>query len=160
MVRKVRIAIAIVALLCAFGTVAHGASYTVYDGNPSSTYIQYFKDIVSGIPLTDDYLCYRSGQNEYTMIVGDLTYDGAQFTLTDMGTVYSITSDNSYNGYMSYNVDTIDSVSVIPFDKIVYSNLGNYPQLVDRGANYEIITALLVGIALLSAVIGRLFRPR
>lgn len=145
-------------LICAVGTSAKAVTYEVYDGNPSNTYIQYFKDIVSGIGFNDNYVAFRSGQNDYVMVVGDLEYNNGKFTLADVGTVYTIASSGNYNSTYSYTVTEIDSLTLNPSNKLIYSDLGNYPQLVERGAKYEILTAVLLVTALLGLVIGRIFR--
>lgn len=161
MVRKViPILMILLMLLNGFAVAASAESYTVYDGNPSSTYITYFKDIIPNISLNDHYVAFRSGQYEYTMIVGDLVYNNGSFTLNDSATVYSITSNNSYNGYYAYNVSSIDSLSLSVGDKIIYSDLGNFPQLEERGQKYEILQTLLLFIALLCVVIRSMFGKR
>lgn len=160
MVRQIKMMCAIVVLLCAFGTTAHAATYTVYEGNPSSTYITYFRDILSGIGFNENYVAFRSGQYEYTMVVGDLSYDGTSFNLDSSGTVYKFTTDNSYNSYYSYSVTDLSVFNLNPDDKIVYSDLGQFPQLLERGDKFEMLTAVLVCIALLSVVVGRVLRRR
>ena len=73
MVRKVTTLICVLVLIFAIGMKAQSTSVTPYEGNMSSTYITYFRDIVSGIGFNDNYVAYRSGQNEYKMVVGELT---------------------------------------------------------------------------------------
>ena len=158
--RKVSVMVCVLALIFGFAVTAQAATHTVYDGNPSSTYINYFRDIVAGLSLHDNYLAFRSGQNEYMLITGDLQYDGNTFTLLDTGTVYTFISDNNYNASLSYQVGTITSFALNPEDKLIYSDLGQFPQLEERGTKYEIISALLVGVGLLGLVIGRFFRVR
>lgn len=159
MVRKITpIFLLCVVLISAMCGTAHAQE--PYDGNMSSTYITYFRDIVSGIGFKDNYIAFRSGQNEYTMIVGELAYDGESFILVGSGTEYTIYNDSSYNGVYTYNVSSVENRSVTPIDKIVYSDLGNYPQLIDRGAKYETLTTFLLAVALLCVAVGRIFGRR
>ena len=162
MVWKVRVFVAILLLLCATGTVAQAATYDVYEGNPSNTYIQYFKDILSGLPLNENYIVFRSGQNSYVMVTGDIVQNNGLFTSDKECNVYTIETTANYNGYYSYNIDTIDSLYVNVGDKIVYSDVGVYPQLEERGAKYEILTTILLVAVCVGYVCRSIFyhRPR
>lgn len=145
MVRKVGAFVALLALIMAMPLSASAAtSYDVYEGNPSNTYITYFRDILAGVGLNDHYVAFRSGQYQYTMLVGKLVYSNGYFSTTDNVTVYTIESDNSYNGYYRYNVASIDDFTLNPGDKIIYSDLGEFPQLEERSAKYEQIEVLLL----------------
>lgn len=160
MVRKVRIMLAIVALVCAIGTTAHAASYTPYDGNPSNTYIQYFKDIVAGISLKDNYVAFRAGQNEYIMCVGDLEHDGERIVLQGTGVLYRIATDGNYNANYTYEVQDTTDFSLNINNRIIYTDVGGYPQLMDRGAIYETYAVILIAIALLGVSIYKFFFSR
>lgn len=153
MVRKITVVIAALLLLCGFATGAQAATYSVYDGTMSSTQLTYFRDILPGIGLQDNYVAFRSGEREYRMVVGDLNYNGGVFTCNDVSTVYTITNDSSYNGRYRYSVTTIDSLNLSVGDNIIYSDLGHFPQLIERSSNYEIFTALLVAIGLFGFVV-------
>lgn len=159
MVRKV-IALSLMCVMLITATCGAAYAQEPYDGNMSSTYVTYFKDIVAGIGFKDNYVAFRSGQNEYTMLVGELYYDGETISLVGMGTKYTIYNDNSYNGLYTYDVSSVETGSVTPRNKIVYSDLGNYPQLIDRGAKYETLTSFLLVVALLCVVVGRFFGRR
>lgn len=161
MVRKVILCCVCVSLLFAFG-VGASATHNVYEnGNLSSTYTTYFRDIVSGIPFKDNYVAFRSGQYSYTMIVGDLELSNGTFTLNEAGKEYVFSTDNSnYNAQYRYNVNEISNFTLRVTDEIIYSDLGDYPQLVERGAKYEMLSAVLMCVALLGVVIGRFFRVR
>lgn len=160
MVRQVKVLLAIVVLFCAIGTTAHAASYTTYDGAPSSTYIQYFKDIVSDISLNDNYVAFRSGQNEYILVIGDLEYDGTRFSLKGEGNLYRITNDNSYNGVSDFQVNRISDFTLTTNNRIVYSDCGQYPRLIDRGATYETYTAVILVAFILGISIYKFFFSR
>ena len=162
MVRKVIVIISCLVLIFAFGVTAQAATHNVYtDGNISSTYVTYFKDILSGVSFKDNYVAFRSGQYSYTMVVGDLEYDenSKTFTLSSPGREYSFTTNNSgYNSYYSYDSVTIDSFELRVDNNIIYSDLGYFPQLIERGAKYEMLSAVLIVVALLGVVIGRIFK--
>ena len=140
MVRKITcICIALLVLCCGLTATVQAANYTAYDGNISSTYTTYFRDILANAPLTDNYVYFRDSQNGYTMVVGKLDYVNGSFVLLEKGTIYHIDSNGSnYNNYYSYTVDDIEIFNLITDGKIVYSDLGNFPQLEERSAIYVI----------------------
>lgn len=113
-----------------------------YDGTISTTYITIFRDVAAKISPFDDYVFYRSNQYEYTLVSGDLRLDADRIT-ADAVTIYTINTDNSYNSTYSYTVSNGGSFSLDVGDNLVYSNLGNYPDLIERNS-YETM-ALLVG---------------
>lgn len=160
MVRKVSTLLCVLALIFGFAVTAQAATHTVYEGTPSNTYITYFRDIVAGLSLKDHYVAFRSGQYEYTMVTGQLSYDGQTFTLHENGHIYTIETDSGYNGNYRYTVEEIGTFSLNANESIIYTDLGQFPQLEERGAKYEILTAVLVAVGLLGGVIGGIFRHR
>lgn len=162
MVRQVISLLAILCLLCACGTAAQAASYTAYDGNPSNTYITYYRDILAGVPVTDNYVVFRSNQYEYIMVTGDIVYNNGLFTSETECTTYTIGTSGNYNASYSFNIGTISSLVLDAGDEIVYSDLGTYPQLEERGAKYEILTTILIVAICVGYVCKSVFhyRPR
>lgn len=160
MVRKVTIMAVCLCLLFCVSRSAQATAYTPYDGSISSTYITYFKDIVSGIGFNENYVALRTGQYEYVLFVGQFTYENGVYTLQDTGTAYTISNEGNYNTYQTYSVNEVTDVTVTPQDKIIYSDLGQYPQLIDRGSKYEMLnTYLLVGFMLIFFIL-RIFSHR
>lgn len=136
----------------------YALSADAYQGTISTTFITFFRDIVASLPITHDYVFYRSGDQEYTLVSSpDMTLEGGTF-YADEGKEYVITQ-NSGSGYSSsyysYSVSNVSDISVRSRGYLVYSNLGDYPQLEDRGVQYEF--ALLV--AFCSFCIGAVIRP-
>lgn len=162
MVRKIKIALLALALIVATCNGAQAASYGIYDGNPSSTQIQYFKDTLTKIPLGDHYVAFRSDQYTYTLVVGNISFDNGLFSSTDSCTVYTLESNNSYNGYYAYSVGEIADFRLDPEDKLLYSDLAHYPDLEERGQKYEVLTTILI-IAICVGYVARCVfyrRPR
>lgn len=160
--RKIITLLLCVVLFGAVCTTAHAETFTVYEGgNLSSTYTQYFKDILSGSKLTDKYVAFRSGQYDYKMIVGDLEYNSSKFTSSATCKVYTFSTGSSgYNNTYTYNVSEVGSVSLSVDDEIIYSNLGDYPELIDRGAKFEILNTMLLCTFMLLVITSRFFRLR
>lgn len=132
--------------------------YSVYtDGTLSSTYITYFRDIVSGIAPNKKYVAYRSGQYSYTLAVGDLSISGTNVSSTDTVTLYVYETSSGYNSSYTYNVSTVTDFSLNVGNYIVYSNLGNFPQLEERGVTYEYATLYIICIVGLCMFIRSIF---
>lgn len=164
MVRKIinvlLVGILLVGALC---TQASAVTHTIYDeGTLSTTYTTYFKDIVSGIGFNENYVAFRSGQYSYSMVVGELEYNNGVISLKGTGKEYkySATTTSGYNQQYKYTVTNLSNFSVNCGDYIIYSDVGDFPQLVERGAKYEIIQTLLIGICCLCVVINRIFFAR
>ena len=122
---------------------ASAASYNAYDGNLSTTYITIFRDIVGKVSLLDDYVFFRSGQYEYLLVSGDLEFSGGSFTGQTV-TVYRIVTDSAYSSTYSYfQTEEID-FSLSPGSGLVYSNLGAYPDLIDRTSLYSFASLILL----------------
>lgn len=163
MVRKIASFVCMLGLIATIlcGTV-QAATHEVYEnGNLGTTYITYFKDILSGADFKDNYVAFRSGQYEYTLIVGELDFSGGVFSLVESGKEYRFyTTSSNYNSQYYYDVNDIGEFSLLANNSILYSDVGDYPELIERGVKYEMFTALLLCVALLGIVFGRFFRRR
>lgn len=127
-------------LLCAFSTAAGAESYTAYN-NLSSTYTNYYRDIVGGLGFNDHYVHFRSDQYTYILVTGALSFDNGIFRLEDSGKIYTIVNTTgTQNNYQRYSVRDINDFTLIVEDKIVYSDLGNYPQFEERGQGMKSLT--------------------
>ena len=163
MVRKVSLLLCTFALIFGLSVSAQGATHDAYqDGSLSTTYVTYFKDILSGVPFGDNYVAFRSGQYSYTMVTGDLSYEDSSksFVLSGEGRIFNFTTSSGYNASYNYDTDTISNFSLNAGDAVIYSDLGHYPELIERGAKYEMLSAVLLVFALLCLVVGRIFSRR
>ena len=147
MVRKIRgvlVAIFVCVLTC-FSMCTHTYAYTVYEGSFSSTYVTYFRDILAKCSYSDDYVAFRSGQYDYIMVVGDIEYKNGRFTSTDTLDLYKFSTNSSYNSNYYLTVSTENNFSLDSNDYIVYSNLGYFPSLSERGEilNYATFFAII-----------------
>ena len=162
MVRQIKkIVLLCVIAVSAICTTAHAATHSVYEeGNLSSTYVTYFRDTISGMSFKDNYVAFRSGQYTYTMVVGDLDFNNGTFTLNENGKEYVYSTSSGYNSRYTYEVNEISNFSLSVGDNIIYSDLGDYPQLEERGAKYEILSSVLLCVMCISVVINRIFFKR
>lgn len=162
MVRKISAVIVCVLLIATMVAPVHAYTHQVYDGGAlSGNYLTYYKDILSGVPFKDNYVAFRDSQYSYIMVVGELECNGEIITLKEQGKAYIFRTENqNYGSQYRYYVEDISNFSVDTNNYIVYSDVGDYPQLMERGAKYEVVTAVLIVISLLCVVIGRIFRKR
>lgn len=129
------------------------------DGNISTTILTYFQDMMSKVSLTDDYVLFRSGQYEYTMYVGDISHENYTFTSSDILDVYIITTNtgSSYSSAYTFYSSTISGCHLINPAVIVYSNLGDYPDLNERGDYLETASLLLILVIVCMSLVARIF---
>lgn len=163
MVRKVSVVICSLVLICAICTTAQASTHTVYDNSTiSTTYIQYFKDILQGVPTGTDYVAFRSGQNSYTLVTfggyssyGNYIVAGNKKNITEYR---FYTESESYNSNYKYSVKKLDSFEIDVTDKIIYCTLDGYPTLYDeRSLTYNDIQTTLFGFIIIAFYISRIF---
>ena len=153
--RKVRALCALVCVLCCLAALPLAASAaSVYDGNISTTYITIFRDVAAKFPIGTDYVFFRSGQYEYLLVAGDLTWTGSMFTGSDL-TQYILKTNSNYNSTYEFGTVVLDDFSLAIGSALVYSNLGDFPDLYER-QDYN-GTAALFALAICCA--SSLIRP-
>lgn len=159
-VKKVLVVVFVLVLICTFGATVQAQTYTPYEGNISTSNLTYFEDIISKVSILKDYVLIRNGQYEYSLIVGDLEYSNNKFTANGSCDVYKLNTGSNYNSYYTYS-KTTDSSAVINTNSIlVYSNLGDFPELENRGDKFEILQTVIIGTLCVGIVIRSIFRSR
>lgn len=147
--------------LCISTGTAVASNYNVYtQGNISTSILTYFRDIESGIGINDNYVFWRSAQYEYKMVVGALKLENNIFSGLDPASymqVYTLnTNTSSYDTYR-YTLSTEQNFSLDAHNYLVYSDLGHYPKLHERGVNYAFCTLFVVCIIGLCALVRPLY---
>lgn len=159
MVRKsMRLAavVCVLAVLLALPTTASAASYTAYDGNISTTYITIFRDLVGKIAPFEDYVFFRAGQYEYMLVAGELEYSAGSFSAPAC-TVYRIVTESAYSSTYSFFQTEETDFALDPGNGLVYSNLGAYPDLIDRTAFYSFASLVLLLVCVFLYLIRSIF---
>lgn len=152
-------------LICLLGSLAvilavpiTASAAEVYDqGNISTTYVTYFEDILSKVSPLDDYVFFRSGQNEYTMFTGNLIYNNGTIYSQEPCRVYQIytTTSSGYNTTYHFTANNYQQYSVSIGSALVYSNLGDFPDLNERGDYLETALLLLVLVIVCMSLVAR-----
>lgn len=165
MVRKISAVLCSLVLICALCTTAQATTHEVYEnGTISTTYLEYFKDIISGFPIDTKYIAFRSGQNSYSLIVPQNYSFSGDGTVTGSGLIheYKFYTDSTtgYNQNYKYNKNEyLQSFELKVDDDIIYTNMiSGYPRLVDeRGESIEYLQTLVIIVAFFMYVISRFF---
>lgn len=144
-------------LACCASATANAAS--IYDGSISTSYVDYASHIP--ISLGDEYVFFRDSQYGYTLIAGDLVYSGGVFTLEGQGKQYNFdaVTSGSYGSVTYYTFTTADitNFSLRTNNRLVYSSLGDFPTLHERGVMYEDVTLLILCIGFVCYIVRSLF---
>lgn len=163
MVQRMIIALGLAVALCvSMATQAQAKAYEVADTQPGAQGIQYFDDIISKIPVSDDYVCWMESTSVYYLAVGDLKYyklsDGVysfRFAAQAKARIYKLVL-NAPTGTKAYQLSNWEETGFNLYsvwDNIVYSNLGPFPQLNNGGDLYGFATLNLLCIIALVCVI-------
>lgn len=134
----------------------HADSFFAYDGNLSSTYITYFRDIDIG--FFDDYVCWRNGDYSFMMFVSDsLEISGSGFS-SGAGKLYEFYLTGNYNNTQHYRQSDINNFTLNNNNHyVIYSSLGTYPKL-ERSLRYEKLEINLLFTACLFTLIGIIYK--
>lgn len=155
-VLKVSKTIAVIFLfVCAFCTTTKTYAYSVYEGTVSTTYTTYFTQILNK-EYNSDYVVFRSGQYTYTMLTGNIELNGSIFSGSNLKE-YTFTTSSSYNSYTQFSTQENQSLNMNASNYIVYSNLGDYPTLVEKGDNIQYATSIIFCVFMLIYVLQFIF---
>lgn len=152
MVRKMRLLLIAVALVLCVAAPATAASPEIYDGNISTSILDYFSDILSKVNPLKNYVLIRNSQYNYNLYVGEIAWNGNQFT-ADTADVYSIQTNTGYNGSYTFHVSSVSDLRIIPDDHLLYSDLGPYPALVDSSVYWSCFLSITLWVIILSKLI-------
>lgn len=159
MVRKVKNFALVLVLIVAMCNTAQAQTIEPYDGNMSSTVVSYFRDIVSNMPLGSHYIALRYSDTEYHLYIGSITEESGTYTIETGAKRYTITSSN-YGAYDYVVTDTAEEIIIHQGVRLLYSDLGNNPQLLGIGEKYEILQTITLCAIVLFALFARVFGRR
>lgn len=138
---------------------ANGDENVLYsNSNPTqgvgTSNVSIFERVAQKLPYGTHYVYWREGQYEYRLAYSDsMTWNGSRFH-ADSATVISYTTTSGYDATQRWDEWTENDLNVYPSDLLVYSDLGNYPTLYERG---EVDYAKTACIILCSFALWHLF---
>ena len=155
-IKRGSVSVLLATCLLAGAQTVRASVYT--EGNISSTYTTIFQDVIDGLNPLDDYVFYRSGNYEYRMYVGDLDLSNSLFTGQDLD-LYILKYNQSGYNQTSYTYEKSNGQSIYldVGSNLVYSNLGGYPSLVERGDFLVLSQIIFMFIIVLCCLIRPIF---
>lgn len=104
------------------------ASYSVYQSlSPNSQYLDWAESYLPRVGFGEDYVFFRSGQYQYCFARGDLSLSSGTIGGDDIQcTFLNLSSAGVSDSSLTYSSG---SFSLVPGNKVIYSNLGDFPTL-------------------------------
>lgn len=111
-----------------------------------TSYLDLFAGAVSKLPYGTHYVYYRESRYEYCLAYSeDLSLDGRVFTAPSATVITYDTQSSSYLGQATWTSSFEQSYYLDAGNYVVYSDLGMYPVLYDRGVvDYAQVTAVIL----------------
>ena len=133
-----------------FASEAYAKDYEVYNGDIPGSVVECLNNV--RIPVDKDYVLFRASEEEFKLIVGDISVDGTAYISDAACHVYTLHSDNTY-----YHT-TEDNVYIQVNDKLVYSNIGQVPEMYERSDLFEATTLFVLIVGSVLMLILRIFK--
>ena len=125
--------------LVAVPTSNINSSYGVGTSN-----ISIFGPIASKLPYGTHYVYWREGQYTYCFAYsGTISFENGRFFGQDV-TVITYETNNSYNSQATFTTAQESNFTLSPGNYLVWSDLGNYPTLYERGGEDYAKTACII----------------
>lgn len=130
------------------------------DYNLGTTNLTIFEGVVEKVPFGHHYVYWRDGEYRYCLAVGPLTVSGTTFSSAEPVTVYTYERHyTSGDSYYSWSVSTDNAFSLSCGNRLVYSDIGNYPSIAGKEVSkYDAVTAYCAIGVVLFALFDRLRR--
>lgn len=134
-------------------------SAAVSDYNLGTTNLAIFEGLVEKVPFGHHYVYWRDSEYRYCFAVGALTVSGRTFSSSEPVTVYTYERSSSGSSYYSWSVSTDNVFSLSCGNRLVYSDIGNYPAIAGKEVSkYDAVTAYCAVGVVLFALFDRLRR--
>lgn len=110
-----------------------------------TSHVSIFGGMVGKLPLDHHYVYYRDGQYDYVLAHSDsLVYDGGRF-LAENATLVTYTTTSGYQSQPTFTVSEDTDFQLDPANYLVWSDLGEYPDLINRGeVQYEALACIIL----------------
>lgn len=116
------------------------------DQNLGTSNVSIFSGLVSKVPFGQHYVYWRDGQTSYKFAYGDIFLSGSSFMSDGSVVICSYdTNTTGYNTNYTWTSSVDNNFSLQAGNRLVYSDLGDYPGLAEREAlKYEAIQAFSI----------------
>lgn len=112
-----------------------------------SSNVSIFAGVVSKLPVGDHYVYWRDGQYSYVLAHSrELVYEGGRFTAPQVQLVTYYTYTGS-SGQATYSQSTDSNFTLSPGNFLVWSDLGDYPQLETGKGERDYVQAAVFALA-------------
>ena len=128
--------------------------------NLGTSNLTIFEGVVEKVPFGHHYVYWRDSEYRYCLAVGPLTVSGTTFSSVEPVTVYTYERHyTSGDSYYSWSVSTDNAFSLACGNRLVYSDIGDYPCIAGKGVSkYDAVTAYCAVGVVLFALFDRLRR--
>ncbi len=126
-----------------------------YDNVIPNDIVDVFRDIVADQSILSDYVACCTKEGEYSLFIGNIGYKNSKFSSEEKIKLISLKSDE--NNKLVYSSQTVSGLTLFTEGKVIYSNLGDFPNLIRRGEVYEILQTILIVIIGCCILISRIF---
>lgn len=119
--------------------------------------IEIFRGVVYSLPYGQHYVYFRTDQYNYRLAYSrDLELNGSTFTGTDV-TLVTYNTHYTSGGQPTFTYSHQRSFNLSAGSYLVYTDLGYYPALTDRGVkDYAQATVVGIGVCTLLYFLGRI----
>lgn len=125
------------------------------DSNLGTTNTGIFAGLAYKVPFGQHYVYWRDSQYAYHFAYGDISLENGVFIGNDSVTICSYESlASGYNTHYTWDSWSDSDFSLSVGDSLVYSDLGNYPDLINRR---ELQHETILSYTAIAAVIWHLF---
>ncbi len=135
-------------------------SAAVSDYNLGTSNLTIFEGLVEKVPFGQHYVYWRDSEYRYCFAVGPLTVSGTTFSSSEPVSVYTYERHyTSGDSYYSWSVSTDNVFSLACGNRLVYSDIGDYPSIAGKEVSkYDAVTAYCAIGVVLFALFDRLRR--
>ena len=133
-------------------------SAAVSDYNLGTNNLAIFEGLVEKVPFGQHYVYWRDSEYRYCFAYGDLRLDGTSFA-ADVALVVTYQRLSGSGSNYTWGLDVEPNFWLNCHERLVYSDLGDYPAIPGRGENkYDAVTAYCAVGVVLFALFDRLRR--
>lgn len=130
------------------GIELFGSHSVTSDYGVGTSNINLFGPLAAKLPFGTHYVYWRDGQYQYRLAYSqEITVSGSRFSSPSV-TLVTYQTNMGYGSQATWTVSKDSNFSLSAGNYLVWSDLGDYPQLVDRSVR-DYVHAAVIGLAVL-----------